>query len=274
MKSNDSSVSLKSTRFLAPGMFPAIEGEAPATERQERVPGFNQAKLHELQVALIGAGGIGSEIGLGLVRKGVGSLHIFDEDVVALSNLNRQRFFSEDLYKNKAECLARNLARESISRSVITAYPYRFQDALENGFRHKCGVIVCGVDNNVARVAVARYASNNISTIGSVFVAVSEDTEHGYVFVQEPGKGCFGCAFPKAINDITEHPCSPAVVDILKVVSGIALYAIDSIIMARKRTWNYKEIFLSGIVPERNSIMDRRVDCSICGTSQKEKLFR
>jgi molybdopterin/thiamine biosynthesis adenylyltransferase len=259
----ESSVSPRSTRFAARGVVPRAEGEASVTDRQEQLPGFLQEKLGSLRVLLIGAGGINGEVGLGLVRKGVGHLDIFDDDTVELSNLNRQRFFEEDLYKSKAECLARNLAREAVARCVTAGYPLRFQDAAESGLSVEGRVVaVCGVDNNEARVAVARHF---LPAAPVVFIAVSDDAEHGYVFAQEPGRACYGCLFPEAVADDTYHPCSPAVADILKVVAGIALYAVDSLVMNRRRSWNYKEIFLAGDIPDRTTVVQRRRGCPICG---------
>jgi hypothetical protein len=61
-------------------------------------------------------------------------------------------------------------------------------------------VAICAVDNNPCRVAASKfYASKAIPVI---FTVVSREAD-GYVFIQEPGKACFGCLFPKAINDDT-----------------------------------------------------------------------
>lgn len=47
-------------------------------------------RLLSAKVALFGVGGVGSFTAEALVRAGIGSLDLFDNDVVALSNLNRQ----------------------------------------------------------------------------------------------------------------------------------------------------------------------------------------
>ena len=91
------SVSLRSTTYMAKGVTTSVEGEDRVTDRQERIPGFLQARLCGSKILLIGAGGLGGEIGEGVVRKGIGTLVILDPDVVEVSNLNRQRFFKEDL---------------------------------------------------------------------------------------------------------------------------------------------------------------------------------
>ena len=47
-------------------------------------------KLNNARVAVFGVGGVGGYLCEALVRAGVGSIDIFDRDVVSLSNINRQ----------------------------------------------------------------------------------------------------------------------------------------------------------------------------------------
>ena len=47
-------------------------------------------RLRAARVALFGVGGVGSFAAEALVRAGVGTLDLFDNDIVAPSNLNRQ----------------------------------------------------------------------------------------------------------------------------------------------------------------------------------------
>jgi molybdopterin/thiamine biosynthesis adenylyltransferase len=103
--------------------------EPSVTDRQEKVLGFNQHALEASRIIQIGAGGLGGEIGEALVRKGVGTLVILDDDVVEPSNLSRQRFYKSDLYKNKAIRLAKNLAKEGFSGTHLLGYGLSFQDA-------------------------------------------------------------------------------------------------------------------------------------------------
>ncbi|MGI5989113.1 MAG: tRNA threonylcarbamoyladenosine dehydratase [Lachnospiraceae bacterium] len=50
----------------------------------------NLAKLHGSRVAVFGVGGVGGYVVEALARSGVGTLDLIDNDVVSLSNLNRQ----------------------------------------------------------------------------------------------------------------------------------------------------------------------------------------
>ncbi len=47
-------------------------------------------RLAQSKVAIFGIGGVGGHCAEGLARGGVGTLHLYDHDTVALSNLNRQ----------------------------------------------------------------------------------------------------------------------------------------------------------------------------------------
>ena len=51
-------------------------------------------KLQNSVVGIIGAGGLGSNCAVNLVRSGIRNLIVADYDIVALSNLNRQHYFS------------------------------------------------------------------------------------------------------------------------------------------------------------------------------------
>lgn len=68
-----------------------------------------QQRLQHACVGLAGAGGLGSNVGIALVRAGVGHLIIADHDVVELSNLHRQQYFINHLGQPKVEALAHTL---------------------------------------------------------------------------------------------------------------------------------------------------------------------
>jgi len=239
-----------------------VDGAIGVTHRQELLPGFDQRALERATVILIGGGGIGSEVGEGLVRKGVGCLKIFDHDAIELSNLNRQMFFKKDLHKKKGRQLAINLAAHANCGTVLEGYSLSFQDALVLRLNMSASAVVCGVDNGKTRVEVCNYFRK--LGIPVVFIAVDYAAEHGYAFVQEPGKACFGCLFPKSLYG-RKAPCqTPAVKDILKVVAGLALYAIDSLIMDRNRNWNFRNVHLAGFAPSEEMTIEKNPECPLC----------
>jgi molybdopterin-synthase adenylyltransferase len=231
---------------------------------QEKVSGFDLNTYQQARVCLIGAGAIGSHVALGLVRKGIGSIDIFDDDHVELKNLTRQLFYPKDVGKNKATCLAKNLSKQGFFRTIIKGYPYRFQEALEMGIDLSgYTAVVSGVDNNPSRIATAEYCLLNNMPL--IMVAVSRDGIQLYCAVQEPGKACFCCLMPLAMND-NRYPCNlPGIIDVIQVVAGFTVYSLDTILMKRNREWNLRMITLDGSCPDSSLFISKRENCLLCG---------
>ncbi|ODN96387.1 adenylyltransferase and sulfurtransferase [Cryptococcus wingfieldii CBS 7118] len=80
--------------------------------RQMIMPGFglpSQVALKNAKVAVVGAGGLGCPVLQYLAGSGVGTIGIFDDDTVSLSNLHRQILHTTDragMNKSESACLA------------------------------------------------------------------------------------------------------------------------------------------------------------------------
>lgn len=242
-------------------------GIAGALDRQQQIPGFDQDALTRSQILCIGAGGLVSHIAPGLARKGAGRITLLDDDVVEPSNLNRQFFQKKDIGRRKAIAFCENLRAECTHSTLITGYAARFEQAVSASIDLRCDIAICGVDNNPTRIAASAYFRRQ--RIPVVFAAVSADADHGYVFVQERQGPCFGCVFPDAI-DSRAYPCpgTPAILDILQAVGALAVYAVDSCLMKRSRTWNYREIFLSNGAWDGVKQLQQRPDCPLCSRTE------
>jgi molybdopterin/thiamine biosynthesis adenylyltransferase len=245
------SISLKGT---------AIPG---AEDRQRLIPGFDQETYSKASVVCIGAGGIISHIAPTLCRKGIGRIALLDRDIVEVTNLNRQRFYTKDIGKNKAVALAENLQAECIAATEIRGYSLNLEDAIERRIRLDCDVAICGVDNNPARVAASR--SFRAAGVPVIFAAVSCDGDHGYVFVQEAQGACIGCVFPDMTDD-DRYPCpgTPAIADILQALGGMVVYAVDTVLVGRCRRWNYRSVRLTNGAFDRNASIRTQMGCGLC----------
>lgn len=71
----------------------------------------NLVKIQSAKVGLAGAGGLGSNCALNLVRVGFKKLTIVDFDVVTEAILDRQFYFLDQIGMKKTEALKRNLLR-------------------------------------------------------------------------------------------------------------------------------------------------------------------
>ncbi len=73
-------------------------------------PGVTRA-LSVRQAFVAGAGGLGSNVAMMLVRAGIGSITVADYDVVEAPNLNRQQYFTDQIGLPKVEALGTMLLR-------------------------------------------------------------------------------------------------------------------------------------------------------------------
>src|ERR1700710_970638 len=74
------------------------------------VGGPGQAALKAASVLVIGAGGLGAPALMYLAAAGIGELGVVDDDIVALSNLQRQIIhFTPDIGRRKADTAAERI---------------------------------------------------------------------------------------------------------------------------------------------------------------------
>ncbi|HNW39481.1 MAG TPA: sulfur carrier protein ThiS adenylyltransferase ThiF [Candidatus Omnitrophota bacterium] len=77
----------------------------------KKVGGSNFKKIQAARIGLAGAGGLGSNCALNLVRAGFRKLTIVDFDKVTPANLDRQFYFLDQVSMDKVKALEANLLR-------------------------------------------------------------------------------------------------------------------------------------------------------------------
>lgn len=120
-----------------------------------QVGGVGQRKLKAANIAVIGAGGIGSAVIPALAGAGVGKLTIIDSDVVELANLHRQPLFTElDAGEPKAQLATQFIGR--LNRFVEVA-PKQERIGPDNARDLLVGhdLVIDGSDNFATRLAVS-----------------------------------------------------------------------------------------------------------------------
>ena len=160
----------------------------------KEVGGMGQTKLLESKVLLIGAGGLGSPIAVYLAAAGVGTLGIIDDDVVDLSNLQRQILHgTSDIGISKTKSAEATITEMNPDVKVI---PINERINSENAFQilEQYDLIVDGCDN-----FPTRYLINDACVmLGKPIVHGSIFQFDGQVTVLYPGKGpCYRCIFPE-----------------------------------------------------------------------------
>lgn len=119
------------------------------------IGGSGQLRLLRSHVALVGAGGIGSPAIQYLAAAGVGRLTLIDDDIVSLSNLQRQTLYStRDVGSHKVAMAANVVAR--LNRDVqIHPVSRRLDAANADLVLRGADVVIDGSDSFETRLLVA-----------------------------------------------------------------------------------------------------------------------
>ena len=119
------------------------------------VGGAGQQKFKAARVLIVGAGGLGAPVALYLAAAGIGTLGIVDDDLVSLSNLQRQIIHATD----KIGMAKVESAKETL-RAInphVTVVPHRVRLTAENAREIISGydLVADGSDNFATRYLTA-----------------------------------------------------------------------------------------------------------------------
>jgi molybdopterin/thiamine biosynthesis adenylyltransferase len=119
------------------------------------IGGAGQQKLKRARVLVIGAGGLGAPMLQYLAAAGVGTLGIVDDDLVSLSNLQRQVIHgTEAIGTTKLDSAAGAIRRINPNVSV-ELHNYRIDESNAAAIVAQYDVVADGSDNFATRYAVA-----------------------------------------------------------------------------------------------------------------------
>jgi len=158
----------------------------------KEIGGTGQQALLAATVVVIGAGGIGSPAIQYLAAAGVGQLRVIDDDVVDLSNLQRQTLFgTADIGRPKASVAAERVAamNPDVAVEPVTV---RIDAGTADSLLAGADLILDGCDNFDTRLAISDAATRlRITLISS---AVGQfDGQLGVWRGWEAGKPCYRC---------------------------------------------------------------------------------
>lgn len=189
--------------------------------------GAGQQRLRTATFALVGVGGLGAPAALYLAAAGAGTLRLVDDDVVSLSNLQRQVLFrTDDIGAPKVRAAAHALLALNPHVRVETREtrlgPTNAADLLAGA-----NVILDGSDSFETRFVVE--AASRALKIPLVSGAVGRWDGQVGVFApwRSPDSPCYRCLVPEAPPDA--EPCST--LGIVGALTGIigATMALEAI---------------------------------------------
>lgn len=277
----------RSVRGLDPGeldigaaaeltIVPSIAGGAPDLSREERLRYHRQLILPELgvegqrrlraaSVLIVGAGGLGSPVGLYLAAAGVGRIGIVDGDLVEVSNLHRQILHDTPSIGTHKTASAGARLRALNPEVEIVEIPLRVDASNALKILQGWDVVVDGCDN-----FPTRYLLNDacvLLNIPLVYGAIHRFEGQASVFVAEGGP-CYRCLFRDPPPPGFAPNCAEAGVlgslpgivgsiqatETIKLIAGIGSPLIGRLLLIEALGCDYRSMEIR-----------RDPDCRVCG---------
>jgi len=224
-----------------------------------------QRKLKAAKVLLIGAGGLGSPLGLYLAAAGVGRIGLVDFDVVDESNLHRQVLYGiSDVGRPKLEAAVERL-RDVNPHVELVPHPVRLTSENALDLFAPYDIIVDGSDN-----FPTRYLVNDACVLlGKPYVYGSIFRFEGQVSVfGAPDGPCYRCLFREPPPPGLVPSCAEG--GVLGVLPGIigTLQALETIklILGRGDTLVGRLLLFDAMALRwRELKLRRNPECPACG---------
>lgn len=178
------------------------DGDDDRFARFRLINWWEQERLQNARVLVVGAGALGNEILKNLALLGIGNIFVIDLDDVENSNLCRSVLFRErDNGFPKAESAARGLA--DIYPGVKTRWlKGSVLCDIGLGVFAWADVVIGGLDNREARLAINR----NCWRVGKPWIDGAIEQLNGVAKVFAPPNGaCYECTMGKADWDLIAH---------------------------------------------------------------------
>jgi len=234
-----------------------------------------QLRLLASKVLVVGAGGLGSAVLTYLAAAGVGTLGIADDDVVDLSNLQRQIIHrTETVGASKVESATATI-RALNPEVFIKPHPYRLEGVIARTVVGDYDLIIDGSDN-----FATRYILNNVCydaqrplIMGSLSRFEGQISLFKAYAIDTQGKHgpCYRCLFPSPPPADVAPGCAEA--GIFGAISGVigTLQAIEAIkeILGLGTSLSGRLLLYDGLKSQFTNITVKAdPQCPVCGHSR------
>lgn len=158
--------------------------------RLRLIPWWDQERLRNATIMVVGAGALGNELIKNLALLGIGRILVFDMDAIENTNLTRSVLYRAiDVGRYKAEVAAER-AMEINPDVRVKAFVANVIDDVGLGVFRRMDVVLGGLDNREARLAINQscYKMNRPWIDGAI------EALNGFARVFVPGHGaCYEC---------------------------------------------------------------------------------
>ena len=224
-----------------------------------------QQKLLTAKVLIVGAGGLGSPAAMYLAAAGVGNIVIYDNDIVDLSNLQRQiAHHTPDIGTDKVISTRQTL--NNLNPEVkIRAVKQRLEgENLELEVIQADAVLDCS-DNFSTRFAI----NNACVKQQTPLVSGAAIRFEGQVTVFTPGTNdspCYNCLYNSDGEELQNCATNGVIAPITGIVGSIQALEAMKLIMDIGKTLTGRLLLLDGLTMEWNTMKLRKnPNCPTCG---------
>jgi len=158
--------------------------------RLRLIPWWDQDRLKNATIMVVGAGAIGNELIKNLALLGIGHILIFDMDAIENTNLTRSVLYRAcDVGRYKAEVAAER-AMEINPDVKAKAFVSNIIDDVGLGVFRRMDVVLGGLDNREARLAI----NQSCYKVDRPWIDGAIEALNGFARVFVPGQGaCYEC---------------------------------------------------------------------------------
>ena len=152
-------------------------------ERSELIYGHDAMfKLKQAHVAIFGVGGVGGYVAESLARSGIGHFTLVDNDVVSISNINRQIIATVDtIGKAKVELMKERILSINPEARVETFNMFFLEENEKDFEFYNFDYVIDCVDTVKAKIALAKISDKNKVPIISCMGAGNKVNPMGFV---------------------------------------------------------------------------------------------
>jgi adenylyltransferase/sulfurtransferase len=170
------------------------------------VGGIGQARLLSSRVLVVGAGGLGSPLILYLAAAGVGTIGVVDDDMVDLTNLQRQVLHTTERI-GLAKTESARAAVAAINPDVaVVPHRLRFDASNALGLIGDYDIVADGSDNFPTRFLI----NDACRLAGKTLVSAAVLRFDGQLATFKPGGPCYRCLYPAPPSDDEVPSCAQA----------------------------------------------------------------
>lgn len=158
--------------------------------RLRLIPWWDQDRLKNATIMVVGAGAIGNELIKNLTLLGIGKILVFDMDTIENTNLTRSIMFrAKDVGRYKAEVVAER-AMEINPDVKVKAFVANIIDDVGLGVFRRMNVVLGGLDNREARLSI----NQSCYKVDKPWIDGAIEALNGFARVFVPGQGaCYEC---------------------------------------------------------------------------------